>query len=155
MIFIAELLFIFYLSATKCVLHSSSNSRHLSTHPLFFYYLSLFVVKRINFTLSHTFLYVVFYGIFTTVQFLNTNFAGKLLADCNLTFHLLSVETYLSPVETHCMNIDYYIPDTESLTKDFSEEAMTRLREYILMFVKSPAAAVDVIDIERTVLLYY
>lgn len=40
------------------------------------------------------------------------------------------METYLSPVETHCMNIDYFIPDTENRTKDFNDYAMTRLREY-------------------------
>lgn len=48
------------------------------------------------------------------------------------------VETYLSPVETHCMNIDYFIPDTENLTKDFSEESMTRLhmgRSAIALFI--------------------
>nr|CAD7404632.1 unnamed protein product [Timema cristinae] len=39
------------------------------------------------------------------------------------------VETYLSPVETHCNNIDYFIPDVENLTKLFSEDAMARLQE--------------------------
>ena len=42
----------------------------------------------------------------------------------------LSVELYLSPVETYCENINYYIPDEENLTKSFSEERMARLREY-------------------------
>jgi len=40
------------------------------------------------------------------------------------------VETYLSPVETHCMNIDYFIPDEENQTRGFSDDAMARLRKY-------------------------
>lgn len=54
-----------------------------------------------------------------------------ILLNCFLNFPplLFAVETYLSPVETHCMNVDYFIPDTENLTKQFSEEAMTRLRK--------------------------
>ncbi|CAB3371472.1 Hypothetical predicted protein [Cloeon dipterum] len=51
-----------------------------------------------------------------------------------------TVETYLSPVETHCMNIDYFIPDTDNVTKNFSEEAMTRLhmgRAAIALFIVS------------------
>lgn len=44
-----------------------------------------------------------------------------------LTFVL--VETYLSPVETHCHNIDYFIPDVDNQTKLLSEDAMTRLRK--------------------------
>lgn len=43
---------------------------------------------------------------------------------------LFAVETYLSPVETHCMNIDYFIPDEENQTRDFSDDAITRLRKY-------------------------
>ncbi|KAF3427810.1 hypothetical protein E2986_13019 [Frieseomelitta varia] len=39
-----------------------------------------------------------------------------------------TVQTYLSPVETHCMNINYFIPDEENLTRGFSDDAMTRLR---------------------------
>lgn len=46
-----------------------------------------------------------------------------------ICFLSVSVETYLSPVETHCMNIEYYIPDVDNLTRDFSEDAMTRLRK--------------------------
>lgn len=49
-------------------------------------------------------------------------------------FILFSVETYLSPVETHCTNIDYFIPDTENRTKDFNDYAMTRLRKYRNIF---------------------
>lgn len=51
-----------------------------------------------------------------------------------------TVETYLSPVETHCMNIDYFIPDTENRTKGLNEYAMTRLymgRSAILLFILS------------------
>lgn len=52
----------------------------------------------------------------------------------------LRMETYLSPVETHCTNIDYYIPDTENRTKDFNDYAMTRLhmgRSAIALFIVS------------------
>ncbi|CAH0394884.1 unnamed protein product [Bemisia tabaci] len=48
-----------------------------------------------------------------------------------------TVETYLSPVETHCMNIDYHVPDPENSTKNFSEDQMTRLnmgRSTIVLF---------------------
>jgi hypothetical protein len=41
----------------------------------------------------------------------------------------VTVETYLSPVETHCNNIDYYLPDVDNVTKQFSDDAMARLRE--------------------------
>lgn len=54
--------------------------------------------------------------------------------DINFLIFVFSVETYLSPVETHCMNVDYFIPDTENLTKQFSEEAMTRLRKCLFLF---------------------
>ena len=40
-----------------------------------------------------------------------------------------TVETYRSPVETICTNIDYYIPDNKGDTKSFSEDAMARLRK--------------------------
>ncbi|XP_046817778.1 uncharacterized protein LOC124423734 isoform X1 [Vespa crabro] len=49
-----------------------------------------------------------------------------------------TVETYLSPVETHCMNIDYFIPDEENQTRDFSDDAMARLhmgRSVIALFM--------------------
>ena len=45
-----------------------------------------------------------------------------------------TVETYRSPVETLCTNIDYYIPDDKGATKSFSEDAMARLREFLLGF---------------------
>ena len=41
----------------------------------------------------------------------------------------LSVDLYMSPVETWCHNINYYIPDEEGATKDFSQENMTRIRK--------------------------
>ncbi|XP_015598122.1 uncharacterized protein LOC107269125 isoform X1 [Cephus cinctus] len=49
-----------------------------------------------------------------------------------------AVETYLSPVETHCMNIDYFIPDEENQTRGFSDDAMARLhmgRSVIALFM--------------------
>ncbi|XP_046686855.1 uncharacterized protein LOC124372498 [Homalodisca vitripennis] len=42
-----------------------------------------------------------------------------------------TIETYLSPVETHCINIEYFLADVDNQTKGFSEDAMTRLREYL------------------------
>ncbi|XP_043195273.1 uncharacterized protein LOC122366773 isoform X1 [Amphibalanus amphitrite] len=48
------------------------------------------------------------------------------------------VDVYLSPVETYCTNIDYYIPDEDNLTKTFSEELMARLhmaRSMIALFI--------------------
>lgn len=50
------------------------------------------------------------------------------------------VETYRSPVETICTNIDYYIPDTKGATKSFTEDAMARLhmgRAMIALFIVS------------------
>lgn len=38
-----------------------------------------------------------------------------------------AVATYLSPVETHCNNVDYFIPDENNVTKGLSEDAMARL----------------------------
>ncbi|KAL4122148.1 hypothetical protein QTP88_014532 [Uroleucon formosanum] len=51
-----------------------------------------------------------------------------------------AVETYLSPVETHCMNVDYFFLDPENQTHEFSEDAMTRLhmgRSTIALFIVS------------------
>ena len=39
------------------------------------------------------------------------------------------VELYVSPVETYCRNIDYYIPDKDNETAKFGPEMMTRIRE--------------------------
>lgn len=44
--------------------------------------------------------------------------------------YVIAVEIYLSPVETHCMNINYFIPDEENQTRGFSDDAMARLRKY-------------------------
>lgn len=51
-------------------------------------------------------------------------------ADYYNSVRLFSVETYLSPVETHCMNVDYFFLDPENQTHEFSEDAMTRLRTF-------------------------
>ncbi|XP_050542568.1 transmembrane protein 178B [Daktulosphaira vitifoliae] len=51
-----------------------------------------------------------------------------------------TVETYLSPVETHCMNVDYFFLDSENQTSEFSEDSMTRLhmgRSTIALFIVS------------------
>lgn len=49
-----------------------------------------------------------------------------------------SVEIYLSPVETHCSNVDYFIPDENNETKGFSDDAMNRLhmaRSTVALFI--------------------
>ncbi|XP_018319038.1 transmembrane protein 178B isoform X2 [Agrilus planipennis] len=51
-----------------------------------------------------------------------------------------TVKTYLSPVETHCTNINYFIPDENNETKDFTDDAWTRLhmgRSTIALFILS------------------
>ena len=39
------------------------------------------------------------------------------------------VELYMSPVETYCRNLDYYIPE-EGRTKNLTGEEMTRIRKF-------------------------
>lgn len=49
-----------------------------------------------------------------------------------------SVEIYLSPVETHCSNVDYFIPDENNETKGLSDDAMNRLhmaRSTVALFI--------------------
>ena len=48
----------------------------------------------------------------------------------NILF-LISVELYMSPVETWCHNINYYIPDEGNETKNLSMEQMARIRKLI------------------------
>ncbi|XP_026725187.1 uncharacterized protein LOC113492088 isoform X2 [Trichoplusia ni] len=51
-----------------------------------------------------------------------------------------SVEIYLSPVETHCSNVDYFIPDENNETKGLSDDAMNRLhmaRSTVALFIVS------------------
>jgi hypothetical protein len=45
-----------------------------------------------------------------------------------LSFYSL-VPLYLSPVETYCMNIDYYIPDEDGVTADFTSDETAKLRK--------------------------
>merc|ERR1712038_248932 len=48
------------------------------------------------------------------------------------------VEVYMSPVETWCRNVDYYIPDENDVTKTFNKEEMTRvhmMRAMIALFI--------------------
>ncbi|XP_035707397.1 uncharacterized protein LOC110848425 isoform X1 [Folsomia candida] len=48
------------------------------------------------------------------------------------------VALYLSPVETYCMNIDYFIPDEDNVTADFTPDQMNRLhmgRSAIALFI--------------------
>ena len=44
-------------------------------------------------------------------------------------FSFLPVELYMSPVETWCRNINYFIPE-EGKTKDFKVEQMTKIRKF-------------------------
>ncbi|XP_017785594.1 PREDICTED: transmembrane protein 114 isoform X3 [Nicrophorus vespilloides] len=51
-----------------------------------------------------------------------------------------TVKTYLSPVETHCNNINYFIPDDNNETGNFTDDAWTKLhmgRSMIALFVIS------------------
>ena len=36
----------------------------------------------------------------------------------------------MSPVETWCRNIDYYIPDEDGRTQNLKTEVMTKIREF-------------------------
>jgi len=50
----------------------------------------------------------------------------------------LGDDLYMSPVETWCHNLNYYIPDDTRETKDFSKENMTRIhmgRSTIALFI--------------------
>ena len=40
------------------------------------------------------------------------------------------VELYMSPVETWCRNLDYYIPDEDGKTNNLNTEQMTRIRKF-------------------------
>ena len=40
------------------------------------------------------------------------------------------VELYMSPVETWCRNLNYYIPDENDETIGFPANVMTRIREF-------------------------
>ncbi|CAG9584521.1 unnamed protein product [Danaus chrysippus] len=49
-----------------------------------------------------------------------------------------TVEIYLSPVETHCSNVDYFVPDENNETKGLSDDAMNRLhmaRSTVALFI--------------------
>ena len=52
-------------------------------------------------------------------------------------FFLISVELYMSPVETWCHNINYYIPDEGNETKNLSMEQMARIRKLIYTYTKN------------------
>ena len=41
----------------------------------------------------------------------------------------------MSPVETWCLNLDYYIPDQNDVTKLFNQEQMTRVRKLTLLYL--------------------
>merc|ERR1712012_1393295 len=48
------------------------------------------------------------------------------------------IQLYMSPVETWCRNVDYFIPDENGVTKTFNAEEMTRIhmmRAMIALFI--------------------
>jgi len=48
------------------------------------------------------------------------------------------IQLYMSPVETWCRNVDYFIPDENDVTKTFNAEEMTRIhmmRAMIALFI--------------------
>ena len=54
------------------------------------------------------------------------------------------VELYMSPVETWCRNVDYYIPDENDETKTFNQEEMTRIRKsqlyvFLQLYFENPS----------------
>ena len=56
-----------------------------------------------------------------------------------ILFCFVSVGLYMSPVETWCRNLDYYIPVENDEISSFSPERMTKIREYqakVLVFVR-------------------
>ena len=75
-----------------------------------------------------------FWGLYSQTPKWTTFFCQWLLARCYLylTFQniFISVNLYMSPVETWCRNIDYFIPDEEGKTKDFKTEVMTKIRKF-------------------------
>lgn len=40
---------------------------------------------------------------------------------------------YMSPVETWCRNLDYYIPDEDGITNSLDAEQMTRIRKFFFV----------------------
>ena len=40
------------------------------------------------------------------------------------------LDLYMSPVETWCRNLDYYIPDEDGITNNLDAEQMTRIRKF-------------------------
>ena len=51
---------------------------------------------------------------------------------------LVGEHLYISPVETWCLNLDYYIPDTNDRTKDFKGNEMTRIRKSTVILHNIP-----------------
>ena len=58
-------------------------------------------------------------------------FPGEKSEDRNKTKSPLGdrVQLYMSPVETWCRNLEYYIPDEKDVTKTLGKEEMTRIRK--------------------------
>merc|ERR1712004_318226 len=45
-----------------------------------------------------------------------------------------ALDLYMSPVETWCRNLDYYIPDEDGITNNLDAEQMTRIRKLTTCF---------------------
>ena len=58
------------------------------------------------------------------------------------------LELYMSPVETWCRNLDYYIPDEDGITNNLDAEQMTRIRK--LKTVKFFSLVFFKLDISNT-----
>ena len=54
----------------------------------------------------------------------------------------------MSPVETWCRNLDYYIPDEDGITNNLDAEQMTRIRKFKI--VKLLALVFFKLDISNT-----
>lgn len=52
-----------------------------------------------------------------------------------LKFTAIQAQLYLSPTETYCMNIDYYLTGDESTTADFTSDEHTKLCKLNFMFL--------------------
>ena len=49
----------------------------------------------------------------------------------------------MSPVETWCHNINYYIPDEEGETKNFNMEMMARIRKFFYFCIRAYQSEMD------------
>ena len=53
----------------------------------------------------------------------------KLTTNVLLLLFAVSPDIYRSPVEVFCMNIDYFVPDEDSVFSSFTEDRKAAVRE--------------------------